>query len=75
MKMLTMRGVGLNEKLKNYTLIETHPRTVQKMLGIEEISQYLNDRYDVRVKPSEHELDAYLAALTSVFYLNDYYLN
>jgi predicted nuclease with RNAse H fold len=51
MKMLTMRGVGLKEKLKNYTLMETHPRTVQKMLGIEEISQYVKSVMNLKSTP------------------------
>ncbi|MEN6329264.1 MAG: DUF429 domain-containing protein [Methanobacteriaceae archaeon] len=74
MKMLTLRGISLKEKLESYHLLETHPRTVQKILGITDINQYVNEHYDLSVNPSEHELDAFLAALTGVFYLNDCYL-
>lgn len=74
MKMLTMRGISLKEKLEGHTLLETHPRTVQKMLGITTINQYVNDRYKPNINPSEHELDAYLAALIGVFYLNNCYI-
>jgi uncharacterized protein len=74
MKILTMRGISLKEKLEGYTLLETHPRTIQKMLGITDINQYVNDRYELDVKPSEHELDGFLAALTGLLYLEDCYL-
>lgn len=74
MKMLTLRGISLKEKLEGYTLLETHPPTVQKILGIEDINQYVNEHYELSVNPSEHELDAFLAALTGVFYLNGCYI-
>jgi hypothetical protein len=44
MKMLTMRGIALKAKLEGYTLLETHPRTIQRMLEIEDINQYVDDR-------------------------------
>lgn len=74
MKMLTMRGMSLKEKLYDYNLLETHPRTVQKMLGIDDLGDYVNRHYEIKIKPTEHELDAFLAAYTGVFYLNNCYL-
>jgi predicted nuclease with RNAse H fold len=74
MKMLTLRGISLKEKLEGHTLVETHPRTVQKMLGIEDVAHYINQNYDVSGKQNEHELDAFLAAVTGVFYLEDCFL-
>jgi len=74
MKMLTMRGISLKEKLEGYTLLETHPRTVQKMLGITDLIQYVKDRFELDVKPSAHELDGFLAALTGLSYLEDCYM-
>lgn len=46
-------GISLKEKLEGYTLLETHPRTVQKMLGIITINQHVNDRYKLDINPSE----------------------
>jgi hypothetical protein len=69
-----MRGISLKEKLEGYNLLETHPRTVQKMMGITDINQYVNDRYELDIKPSRHELDGFLAALTGFLYLENCYL-
>ncbi len=78
MKMLTKRGINLSKKLKTkYQLIETHPRTVQKMLKIKDVYQYFKDysnlfsfaEYNSHENISSHELDAGLAVLTGYFYL------
>ncbi|HTX61880.1 MAG TPA: DUF429 domain-containing protein [Methanobacterium sp.] len=70
MKMLTMRGIGLGEKLKkDYEIIETHPRTSQKMLGFTDLEKDLNQIYDLTDDPTEHQLDAMLAAITGCLYL------
>jgi predicted nuclease with RNAse H fold len=74
MKMLTMRGISLKEKLEGYQILETHPHTVQKMLGIEDINDYVIQRYEIKVKPTEHEFDAFLAAYAGIFYLNHCYI-
>lgn len=74
MKMLTMRGVGLANALSGkYILKETHPRTVQKMLGFKNIKNNLEKYFNLHHNPSEHELDATLAALCGFFYLNNCY--
>jgi predicted nuclease with RNAse H fold len=75
MKMLTMRGVALNRVLSGeYQLKETHPRTAQKILGFENLKKELGNYFQFNTDPTEHELDAALAALTGFFYLNDCYL-
>jgi len=75
MKMLTMRGVGLARTLSGkFQLKETHPRTVQKMLGWENPKNELENYFHILPDASAHELDAGIAALTGFFYLNGCYL-
>ncbi len=70
MKMLTMRGIRLADELKkDYQVIETHPRTNQKLLGFQDLKEDLNQIYDLPEDPTEHELDAVLASLTGYLYL------
>lgn len=70
MKMLTLRGIALGRKLrKDFEVIETHPRTSQKMLGFQDLKKNLNRIYNLPDDPTEHELDAALAALTGYLYL------
>jgi predicted nuclease with RNAse H fold len=74
MKMLTLRGISLAKELrKDYQVIETHPRTSQKMLGFKDPSD-LSRFYKLREDATEHELDAALAAVTGLLYLKDCYL-
>lgn len=74
MKMLTLRGIALAEELiKNYRVIETHPRTSQKMLGLKDPHD-LSRFYKLPRDATEHELDAALAAVTGFLYLKDCYL-
>ncbi|MDP3066253.1 MAG: hypothetical protein Q8N08_05875 [Methanobacteriaceae archaeon] len=54
--------------------METHPRTVQKILGIKDVNHYVNQNYTVPGNPTEHELDAFLAAFTGLLCLDDCYM-
>lgn len=70
MKMLTLRGVGLASKLKKkYNVIESHPRTSQKILEFKDPSAGLGKYFTVPQDASEHELDAGILALTGFMYL------
>lgn len=74
MKMLTLRGITLTYQLrKEYPVIETHPRTSQKMLGLGS-SEHLSRFFKLPGHATEHELDALLASLTGLLYLNDCYI-
>ncbi len=71
MKMLTLRGIALGKRLrKDFEVIETHPRTNQKILGIKDVKEDLGRILKIPNAPTEHELDAILAALAGYFYLN-----
>ena len=75
MKMLTMRGIVLAGILSDkYQLMETHPRTVQKILGFENLKNGLEKYLQITGNPSEHELDGILAALSGFFYVNDCFM-
>ncbi|WP_414470194.1 DUF429 domain-containing protein [Methanobacterium sp. ACI-7] len=69
MRSLTERGINLANKLRSsYKVIESHPRTIQKLLGFknpEDVSKY----YKISEGISEHELDAALLVLNGTFYL------
>lgn len=69
MKMLTLRGIKLANKLRTgCEVIETHPRTVQRTLGfitLEHVGKFL----ELPAEASEHEVDAVLAAVTGYLYL------
>ena len=60
MKQLTLRGKALREKLETqgFMVIEVHPRTSKRILGIEKFEGSKN----------EHENDACAAALTAFLY-------
>jgi uncharacterized protein len=74
MKKLTFRGIALAALLrKEFQVIETHPRTSQKMLGFKDRSD-LGRFFKLPPAANEHELDACLAALTGYLYLQDCYL-
>lgn len=75
MKMLTLRGIELSKVLKkDYEVIETHPRTSQKILKIADLKQFLNKYFYLPSNANEHELDAALAALTGFLYIKECYL-
>ena len=72
MKMLTMRGVEISSIIKkNYEVIETHPRTSQKILGFKDPQSGLSHFYDISHGASEHELDAGILALTGWLHMNN----
>jgi predicted nuclease with RNAse H fold len=74
MRMLTERGINLGDKLKrDYEVIESHPRTIQKVLGLgnpEDIAKY----FEISLNVSEHELDAALLVLNGVFYIEGHFM-
>lgn len=69
MKMLTLRGIKLADELGiGFEVIETHPRTVQRTLGLtapEDVGKFL----ELPAEASAHEVDAALAAVTGYWYL------
>lgn len=70
MKMLTLRGIELARELrKDYQVIETHPRTSQKMLGFKDLKEDLSRFFKLPGDATGHELDAALAAVTGFLYL------
>jgi len=70
MKMLTFRGVELADKLKKkYNVIESHPRTSQKILECKNPSAGLGQHFKVPKDASVHELDAGILVLTGYMYL------
>jgi predicted nuclease with RNAse H fold len=72
--MLTERGIKLAEKLKkNYEVIESHPRTIQKILGLSS-PQQIEKYYPVPAGVSAHELDAALLVLNGIFYLKKHFM-
>jgi predicted nuclease with RNAse H fold len=74
MRMLTERGIKLAEKLKkNYEVIESHPRTIQKILGLSS-PQQIEKYYPVPEGVSAHELDAALLVLNGIFYLKKHFM-
>nr|WP_319374309.1 DUF429 domain-containing protein [uncultured Methanobacterium sp.] len=75
MKMLTLRGVGLARALSDkFQLKETHPRTAGKILNWENLEKNLQNYFHLPPDPTEHELDAAIAALTGFFYIDDCFL-
>jgi uncharacterized protein len=74
MKMLTFRGIRLRDRLsRDFKVIETHPRTSQKMLGLDLVED-LEKILTIPGNPSEHELDALLAAITGCLYCKGGYI-
>lgn len=75
MKMLTMRGITLARELrKEYKVIETHPRTSQKMLKMDDLEHDLARLFEMPTNTTEHELDAAVAALTGFLFIKDCYI-
>ena len=75
MRMLTERGIGLSNRLKGkYKVIEVHPRTVQKVLGFDDLYRDLSKYFKLHDGVTEHELDAALTAITGFFYLKNCYM-
>jgi hypothetical protein len=69
MKMLALRGITLASDLRGtYNVLEAHPRTTQKILNLQNPEKELNKLFKWETTPSQHELDATLAALTGLLY-------
>lgn len=74
MRMLTERGIELKDKLnKDYKVIESHPRTIQKILGIKK-AQDFQKYFKLDSCSSQHEFDAALLVLCGVFYIKCKYM-
>ena len=74
MRMLTERAIKLADKLKeDYEVIESHPRTIQKILGFE-TPKNVEKYYSIPSNISEHELDAILLILTGKFYIKSQFM-
>ena len=70
MRMLTERGIQIAERLKDeYIVLESHPRTVQKILGFSNLYEDLTNYFELPENISEHELDAALLIIAGVFYM------
>jgi uncharacterized protein len=69
MRMLTERGIQIAEKLRNkYTALESHPRTIQKILGFSNLYEDLKNYFELPENISEHELDATLLTIAGICY-------
>ena len=70
MKMLTLRGIKISSCLKHkFEVIESHPRTSQKILGYDDPVSCLSKFFRVPANSTMHELDAGLLVLTGFLYL------
>jgi hypothetical protein len=71
MRMLTERGIRTADKLKEeYKVIESHPRTIQKILGLqtpEDVSTY----FDLPKNINQHELDSAFLIIAGIYYFNN----
>ena len=75
MRMLTERGIKLaNELKKRYKVIESHPRTIQKIFGFKDLNHELNKYFEIPENISEHELDAALLVLNGIFYIKNEFM-
>jgi predicted nuclease with RNAse H fold len=74
MRMLTERGIILKEKLeKNYKILESHPHTIQKILGHKNLEVF-KKYYDIPLDISEHEWDAALLVLCGIYYIKGQFM-
>jgi len=74
MRMLTERGIGIaNELKKRFEVIESHPRTIQKILEIYDFEAVFKN-FNLPPNISEHELDAVLLVIAGIYYLNDNFM-
>jgi predicted nuclease with RNAse H fold len=75
MRMLTERGIKIAEKLREeYTVLESHPRTVQKILGLSNLHKDLTKYFELPENVSEHELDAALLVISGIFYAQEEFM-
>jgi uncharacterized protein len=72
MKMLTLRGIKISSYLKQkFEVIESHPRTSQKLLGYDDPLSCLSKFFRIPANVTTHELDAGLLVLTGFLYLKN----
>lgn len=76
MRQLTLRGYGIMSELKKtgFTVIETHPGSVMKKLGLNnfrELLELLDIRLDRTYKLNKHLEDALIAAAAAYCYLTN----
>jgi predicted nuclease with RNAse H fold len=72
MKMLTFRGIKLASILKkDYEVLESHPRTNQKILRFNDAEAGLKKYFRISPNATKHELDAGILALTGYLFLQD----
>ncbi len=70
MRMLTKRGIMLADNLRTeYTVLESHPRTIAKILGFSNLVNDLMEYFKLPENISEHELDALLLVVAGIFYM------
>ncbi len=50
-------------------MLESHPRTIQKILGISNIHKQLMNYFELPENVSEHELDAAMLVISGIFYV------
>lgn len=75
MRMLTERGIKLADELKKkYEVIESHPRTIQRLLGFEDLERDLNCYFKLPDDLNDHELDALLLVIAGIFYIKGDYM-
>lgn len=75
MRMLTERGIQMSGELKDkYTILESHPRTVQKILGISNLYKHLMNYFKLPENISEHEMDAALLVIAGIFYMKEEFM-
>lgn len=74
MRMLTERGIKLAEVLKRkYKVIESHPRTIQKILGLKTHKE-INKYFYLPKGISQHELDASFLVIAGIYYFNNEFM-
>ncbi len=70
MRMLTERGIQIAKILRNrYTVLESHPRTIQKILGFSNLYEDMKNYFELPKNINEHELDAALLVMAGIFYV------
>jgi len=75
MRMLTERGIIIAEELKKeYTVLESHPRTTAKILGFSNPYDDLSAYFKLPETLSEHEMDALLLVVAGIFYMENEFM-
>ncbi|MEN4017158.1 MAG: DUF429 domain-containing protein [Methanobacterium sp.] len=74
MRILTERGIKIADKLKSqYEVIESHPRTIQKILGPQNATK-IKKTFHLSKDISEHEMDAVLLVIAGINYYNNNFM-